>query len=44
MVGFHLPEDPYFPNNGNDGWIEEDPDEQIEVNAEEDLKEGHDDD
>lgn len=46
MVGFYLPEDPYFPNNGNGGWIEEDPEEQIKVDApavKEDPKEGHDD-
>ena len=23
MAGFHLPGDMYFPNQGNDGWIEQ---------------------
>ena len=27
MVGFHHPRDPYVPNQGNGGWIEEDPEE-----------------
>ena len=24
MAQFHMPGDPYFPNQGNGGWIEED--------------------
>ena len=30
MVGFFIPGDPYFPNKGNGGWIEEDPEEDPE--------------
>ena len=30
MAGFHLPGDPYYPNQGNGGWIEEDPEEDPE--------------
>ena len=30
MVGFHLPTDPYFPKQGNGGWIEEDLEEDPE--------------
>ena len=25
MAGFHHPGDPYFPNQGNNGWLEEEP-------------------
>ena len=39
MVGFHLPRDPYYPNHGNGGWIEEDPKEVFEEEPEEDSKE-----
>ena len=37
MAGFHMLGDPYFPNQGNGGWIEEDPEEDPEelVEAEE---------
>lgn len=40
IEGFHLPGDPYFPNHGNRGWIEEDPEELIEEKPEEDPEEG----
>ena len=30
MAGFHHPNDPYFPNQGNGGWIEDDPEEDEE--------------
>jgi len=30
MAGFHHPGDPYFPNQGNGGWIEDDPEEDEE--------------
>ncbi|KAL7609814.1 hypothetical protein Lser_V15G14034 [Lactuca serriola] len=36
MAGFHLPGDPYFPNQGNDGWIVEDPEEDSEEEPMED--------
>ncbi|KAL7612576.1 hypothetical protein Lser_V15G05628 [Lactuca serriola] len=36
MAGFHLPGDPYFPDQGNASWIEE---EAIEEDPEEDLEE-----
>ena len=39
MAGFHLPGDPYFPNQGNAGWIEEEPEELIEEDPEEDPEE-----
>ena len=39
MVGFHFLGDPYFPNQGNRRWIEEDPEEDPEVQREEDLEE-----
>ena len=35
MAGFHLPGDPYYPNQGNGGWIEEDPEEDPEEVEEE---------
>lgn len=37
MAGFHLPGDPYYPNQGNGGWIEEDP-EEIEEEVEEEFE------
>ena len=39
MAGFHLPGDPYFPNQGNADWIEEEPEELIEEDPEEDPEE-----
>ena len=30
MVGFHLSGDPDFPNQGNCGWIEAEPEEDLE--------------
>ena len=30
MAGFHIPGDPYYPNQGNGGWIKEDPKEDPE--------------
>lgn len=39
MAGFHLPRDPYFPNQGNAGWIEEEPEEPIEEDPEEEPEE-----
>lgn len=30
MAGFHLLGDPYFPNQGNGGWIKEDHDDDPE--------------
>ena len=41
MAGFHLPGDPYYPNQGNGGWIEEDPEEdpeEIEEEVEEEFE------
>ena len=35
MAGFHLPGDPYYPNQGNGSWIEEDPEEDPEEIEEE---------
>ena len=30
MAGFHPPGDPYYPNQGNGGWVEDDPEEDEE--------------
>ena len=41
MAGFHLPGDPYYPNQGNGGWIEEEPEEdpeEIEEEVEEEFE------
>ncbi|KAI3499632.1 hypothetical protein L1887_35436 [Cichorium endivia] len=42
MAGFYLPEDPYFPDEGNNGWLEEEPEEDPEEGQEEDeeMEEG----
>lgn len=37
MAGFHHPGDPYFPNQGNNGWLEEE--EEPEEEPEEDPEE-----
>ena len=39
MAGFHVPGDPYFPNQGNGGWIEQDPDKDLEELMEEEPEE-----
>ena len=39
MAGFHIPEDPYYPNKGNGGWIKEDQEEVSEEDLEEDPDE-----
>ena len=46
MAGFHHPGDPYFPSQGNNGWLEEseeepeeDPEEESEEEPEEDPEE-----
>ena len=31
MAGFHLPGNPYFPNQGDDGWIEPEPEGNHEI-------------
>ena len=37
MAGFHHPGDPYYPNQGNEGWIVDDPEEEpMEDEEEED--------
>ena len=38
MARFHNPGDPYYPNQGNGGWTEEDPEEDPEDVFEEDLE------
>ena len=35
MAGFHHNGDPYFPNQGNNGWLEESEEEPEEVPKEE---------
>ena len=43
MDGFHLPGDSYFPDQGNGGWIDEEPEEEnLVVPAIEDPKESSD--
>lgn len=44
MARFHLSGDPYFPNHGNKGWIEEEPKEDPEVLMEEDPEDQEEDD
>ncbi|KAL7610703.1 serine/threonine-protein phosphatase 4 regulatory subunit 2-like [Lactuca sativa] len=39
LAGFHLPGDPYFPNEGNAGWLEAKPEDMIEEDPEEDAEE-----
>ncbi|XP_042755627.1 uncharacterized protein LOC122196596 [Lactuca sativa] len=39
MAGFHIPGDPYFPNQGNARWIDDEPEQQIEEDPEEDPEE-----
>ena len=43
MAGSHIPGDPYFPNQGNGGWIEEypkeEPEEIMEKESEEEFEE-----
>ena len=39
MADFHHPGDLYFPNQGNRGWIEEDPKEVMEEFEEEEINE-----
>ncbi|KAI3510484.1 hypothetical protein L1887_17521 [Cichorium endivia] len=36
MAGFHLPGDPYFLDEGNNGWLDEEPEEDPEEGQEED--------
>ena len=40
LAGFHLPGDPYFPDNRNGGWLEEDPEEDPDELSEEEEEEG----
>ena len=39
MVGFHSPGDPYFPNQGNVGWLEAEPEEDHPIPLEDNLAE-----
>ena len=39
MDGFHLLGDPYFPNQGNGGWLEEEPEDDPMAPIEEDFEE-----
>ncbi|KAI3522222.1 hypothetical protein L1887_11706 [Cichorium endivia] len=39
MAGFHLPGDPYFPDEGNNGWLNEEPEEDFEEDPEEEFEE-----
>ena len=42
MAGYPPPGDPYFPNQGNNGWIEDDPQEDPEEDSEEESSDGTD--
>ena len=37
MVGLHLPGDPYFPNQGNKGWHNAEPEDDYADRIEEDF-------
>ena len=39
MMGFHLPGDPYFPNQENNWWLEANPEENHEIPLDNDLVE-----
>ena len=39
MAGFHLPSNPYFPNQGNNGWLEAKPEENHEIPLDNDFSE-----
>ena len=40
MAGLHPPGDPYFPNQGNNGWLEESEEEPEDDLEEEEIEEG----
>ena len=40
MAGFHLPGDPYFPNQGNGGWLEEESDDDHPIPLDDHHAEG----
>ena len=39
MAIFHLPGDPYFPNQGNGGWIDAEPEENHEIPLDDEFEE-----
>lgn len=44
MVGFHLPGDPYFPEQGVGGWLDVEPDDNHEIPLDDDFVENFPDD
>ena len=40
MAGFHLPGDPYFPNQGNGGWLDEEPEDDHQIPLDDQSAEG----
>ena len=41
MAGFHLPGDPYYPNQDNGGWIENDPEEEMQEDSDPDPEDNN---
>lgn len=39
MAGFHHPRNPYFPKQGNAGWLKPEPEEELEEELEEESEE-----
>ena len=39
MVGFHPPGDPYFPNQGNVGWLKAEPEDKHPIPLDDDFTE-----
>ena len=39
MAGFHPHGDPYFPNQGNEGWLDADPEENHPIPLDDDFTE-----
>ena len=44
MVGFHIPGDPYFPNQGNARWLDGEPENDHPIPLDDHLAEGFSDD
>ena len=40
MAGFHIPGDPYFPNHGNAGWLEDEPEDDHPIPLDDHEAEG----
>ena len=44
MAGFHHPDDPYYPNQGNGGWLDEEPEDDHPIPLDDHRAEGFSDD